>query len=142
MKQLAPQFKAYAIQPAKALTATASSTGVQVTPGNSPSYDAVIVANIGAVTGAPSAVSCALVVEESATSGGTYTTNTAFATIATVVAASEVSHLPITINPAKPFVRVTATISFTGGTSPTIPVAVTLLVKQNVASDSNESALS
>lgn len=143
MKQLAPQVKAYNILPAKAQTATASGTGLQVTPGNSPAGDAIAIANIGAVTGAPSTVSCIITVEESATVGGTYDTLATFATIATVVAAGgEISHLPVTINPAKPFIRATATISFSGGTSPAINVGVSLLVKQNVSSDSNEAALS
>lgn len=142
MKQLAPQFKAYNILPAKSQTATASGTGLQVTPGNSPAYDAVAVVNVGAVTGAPATVSVIVTIEESATVGGTYTTNTTFATIATVVAAGgEISHLPVVINPAKPFVRATATIVFTSGTSPAINIGVSLLVKQSVSSDSNEAAL-
>lgn len=142
MKQLAPQFKAYNILPAKAQTATASGTGLQITPGNSPAYDAVAIANVGAVTGAPSVVSVIITVEASATVGGTYSTIGTFATIATVVAAGgEVSHIPVTLDPSKPFVRATATISFTTGTSPAINVGVTLLVKQNVSSDSNLAAL-
>ena len=141
MKQRAPQVKAYTILAPKAQTATASGVGLQVTPGNSPSYDAIAVVSAGIVTGAPSAVSVVITIEECATVGGSYTTNTTFATIATVLAAGITSHLPITINPAKPFLRATATITLTGGSSPAIPLSVVLLVKQNVSSDSNEVAL-
>lgn len=141
MEQLAPQFKSYAILPSKAYAATTSGTGLNVIPGESPSYDAVAVANVGLVTGAPSAVSVIITVESSATVGGTYATIATFATVATVVAAAEVSHIPVTINPAQPFIRATATIVFTTGTSPAIPLAVTLLVRESVNTDSNEAAL-
>lgn len=141
MKQLSPQFKTYTILAAKAQTATASGAAVQVTPGNSPSFDAVAIANVGLVTGAPSAVSVIITVEESATSGGTYDTLATFATVATVVATAEASHIPVVINPAKPWIRATATITFTSGTSPAIPLSVSLLVVQSVFSDANQNAL-
>lgn len=140
MQQIAPEVKVYQIAPAKAYTATASSTGLSVVPGESPSFDACAVINVGAATGTPTSYTAAIVIEESATVGGTYTTNKTVGT-ATNTGGAQSVHVPVTINPAKPFLRVTATIAFVGGTSPALPIGVDLLVSQQVASDGNVVAI-
>lgn len=138
MENLAPLFKSYGILLPKAQTATASGTGKNVVPGESPSYDAIAVVANGAATGSPTSYTLAVTVEESATVNGTYDT---IGTFTTITGDNQVSHLPVTINPAKPFIRATATIAFVGGTSPAVLVGCTLLVRENVASDSNEPTL-
>lgn len=136
---LAPLFKSVGILLPKALTATASGTPVLITPGENADYEAIAVVQNGAATGSPTSYTLAVTVEESATSGGTYDT---IATFTTITADNQVSHLPVKINPAKPYIRATATIAFVGGTSPAVVPAVALLMKENVASDSNEPTLS
>lgn len=135
---LAPLFKPYNILIPVAQTATAHGVGLNVIPGESPAYDAIAIATLGAVTGAPDSFTVAITVEESATVGGTYDT---IGTFVTATAGGEISTLPVTIKPAKPFIRATATIAFVNGTTPAIPVDVVLLVRENVATDSNETAL-
>ena len=135
---LAPLFKTFQILAPKAQTATASGTGKNVIPGESPSYDAIAVVQNGAATGTPTSYTLVVTVEESATVNGTYDT---LATFGTITADNQISHLPVKINPAKPFIRATATIAFVGGTSPALLVDCALLVNENVASDSNEPAL-
>lgn len=138
MDQLADKVLAYGILHAKDQSATASGTGLQVTPGQNADYDAVAVLDVGAATGTPTSYTLDVTVEESATVNGTYDT---LATFGQVTADNQVAHLPVVINPAKPFIRATATIAFTGGTSPTIPVSVVLLVRQNVNAVTNRETL-
>ena len=133
------KYKPVQLLIAKAQTATAHGVGVNVVPGESPEYDAIAIASLGAVTGAPDSFTVVITVEESATSGGTYAT---IATFATATGAGNVGSVPFTINPAKPFIRATATIAFVNGTTPAIPVDVVALIHESVASDTNETALS
>lgn len=135
-KNIAASVKPYMILTPSAMAATASGTGLKVTPGEL--YDAVAIALIGATSGTPDSFTVAITVENSATVGGTYTT---IGTFATAVTASETGQIQITIDPTKPFIRATATIAFVNGTSPKINVGVVLLVRQSVNSDSNLQAL-
>jgi len=118
--------------------ATAHGVAVNVVPGESPAYDAIAIVSLGAVTGTPDSFSVIVTIEESATSGGTYDT---LATFATATGTTNVASKPFTINPAKPFIRATATIAFVNGTSPKIPVDVIALIHQSVATSTNEGAL-
>ena len=137
MKNIASTSKPYMILTPLAYASTTSGTGIKVTPGEL--YDAVAIALIGAVSGTPDSFTCVITVEESATVNGTYDT---LATFATATAATEVSSVQVTINPAKPYIRATATLAFVNGTSPKVNVGVALLVKQSTATDSNMTALS
>lgn len=139
--QLAPSVKAYAILPSISLAATGQGTGLQVTPGEAADFDAMVIVNAGAATGTPTTYSAACVVEDCDTVGGTYTTNTTVGTITNTGGAQTV-HKAVRINPARPFLRLKATMAFTGGSSPAVPLAATLLVKQSVLSDSNAVAAS
>lgn len=137
MEQIAPSVKSYNLYPAYlGGAATVSGTGQQVSPGGSPSYDAVAIVNVGAATGTPDSYTATITIEECATVGGSYTTNKAL----TVITAAGIAHAPIRINPAKPFLRATVVLAFVNGTSPKLPVAVDLLVRQVVAQDSNAAA--
>ena len=133
----APKFKAYQILIPAANAATVHGVGLQVTPGEQ--YDAIAVASLGAVTGTPDSFTCVITVEESATVNGSYDT---LATFATGTGTTNVAHVPVTINPAKPFIRATATLAFVNGTSPKLIVDVVLLVQQIDATDSNLEVLS
>jgi len=135
--QIAPSIKVYSIYPALLnAAATVSGTGLQVTPGENPDFDAAVIVNVGAATGTPDSYTATITIEECATVGGSYTTNKAL----TVITAAGSVHTAIRVNPAKPFIRATAVIAFVNGTSPKLPIAVDLLVKQTVASDSNATA--
>lgn len=134
----APLFKPYQILIPISRTATGSGVGVQVTPGENADYQAIAIASLGAVTGSPSSFTAVITVEESATVNGSYTTNTTFAT---ATGTGNIGTLPVKINPAKPFIRATATLAFVAGTTPAVIVDVVLLMKENVATDSNETTL-
>lgn len=139
MRSAAEKYKPYQLQAPIALTATTSGSGVQFTPGNDSGTDAVAIVSLGAIGGAPSTTSVVVTIEQSATSGGTYANR---ATFATATAGAEVSTLQLRLDPAKPFVRATTTITFSGGTSPSIVTGVVILVKQNNNTVNNETALS
>lgn len=134
-----PLFKPYQILIPAANAATVHGVGLNVIPGESPAYDAIAIASLGAVTGTPDSFTVVITVEESATLNGTYDT---LGTFATATGVGNCGTLPIKINPAKPYVRATATIAFVNGTSPKIIVDCVLLVRENVASDTNATALS
>jgi hypothetical protein len=132
------QFKPVQLLIPIAHTATGSGVAVNVIPGESPAYDAIAVVSLGAATGSPTSYTVDVTIEESATSGGTYDT---IATFDTATGTKKVASKPFTINPAKPYIRATATIAFVSGTSPAIPVDVVALIHESVATSSNEGAL-
>ena len=136
MRNLADIAKPVQLIAPISMTATVTGTGQSVIAGSQ--QDAVAIVSLGAVSGAPSATSVIVTIEESDAVGGTYTTN---ATFATATAGGQVGTKEITIKPTKPFLRAVVTIAFTGGTTPAIVAGVDLLVRKIVATDSNEVAL-
>lgn len=139
MRSAAEMYKPLILIAPSLVASTTSGTGVTFEPNNDSLVEAVAIVHLGAVAGAPSATSVIVTIEQSLTSGGTYTTS---GTFATATAGAQVSTKQVKLDPTKPFVRATATISFTSGTSPTIATSVVLLVKQNNASANNATALS
>lgn len=137
MRDVASSVNPFLILSGQALTATASGTGVNVTP--SELFDAMAVAVIGVATGTPTSFTVVITIENSATVNGTYTTLATIPGTATV--AGQTGSVQVKVNPLKPFIRATATIVFVGGTSPAINVAVALLVRQSVSTDSNNDTL-
>ena len=100
-----------------ALTATGSGTGVDCS-----GYEEVVyVQMIGAVSGTTPTLDT--IIEESLTSGGTYTA-IAGAVFAQVTTATHQFSLSARVNPLKPFQRVTNTIA---GTTPSFTMSVAVL---------------
>lgn len=130
--------KAVSLIANQSAAATVTGSAVSIAPGER--TDAVLVASIGAVTGAPSTESITIKIQKSATSGGTYVDLATFT--ASTAGTAQVGTLAVILDPSQPFIKAVATIAFSGGSSPAYPVAVSLLVAQTVATDSNLSALS
>lgn len=85
--------------------------------------EVLTVVQTGAATGTPTSYTVDAKIQESATSGGTYT-DVVGATITQITADSQKAE--IYWNPkklTKRFFRLLVTTAFTGGTSPTVPVA-------------------
>ena len=79
----------------------------------------------GAATGAPSAQTVDSKIQDSATSGGTFV-DFAGAAIATITADDSDAEKDVDLSGAKAFIKVITVVGFTGGTTPTIPVASTV----------------
>ena len=137
MKNLASTFKPVLLIGNQSATATVTGSAVDIRPGEL--TDAVLIAAIGAVTGAPSTQSITIKIQNCATSGGTYTDLATFT--ASTAGTAQVGSVQVILDPTKPFHKAVATIAFTGGTTPAYPVAVTLLLKQADATDNNLVAL-
>lgn len=110
-----------AIDPEDSAAATITGAAIDRTGFNS----CVLHASAGAVTGAPSAQTVDAKIQDSATSGGSFVdfAGGAITQITTVDSDAEVD---IDLSGAKAFIKVVVTVGFTGGTTPTIPVASTL----------------
>lgn len=80
--------------------------------------DAVLLVSTGAVAGAPTAQTVDAKIQDSA--DGTTWADVAGLTIAQITAADTEQELDIDLTPLKRYIRVVATITFTGGTTPTI----------------------
>ena len=138
MRTVADLYKPLQLIVPQAATATVTGSGVAFTPNNDPLVDATAIVNIGATSGAPTSFTVVVTIEQSVTSGGTYTVTDTFVT---ATAASQNSIRGLKLDPTKGFVRAKATIAFVGGTSPTIAIAVNILVRQNNGSATNATAL-
>lgn len=136
--QIATMVKPYQLIAPQALAAaTTHGTGVQVTPGEL--KDGMATVNIGATSGTPDSFTVVVTIEESATLNGTYDT---LVTFDTATGQNEVATKPITLNPAKPFIRATVVTAFVNGTSPKVGVGVVLHQQEVDETASNEGALS
>lgn len=127
MRTLNENYKAYQIMAPAAKTSTANTTGVAI--GDGTLDDAIIILNIGAVTGTSPTLDVA--VQTSNASGGTYTTAVSFAQ-KTASNANTVSSVQLNLdgkNSAgndQKFVRLALTL---GGTSPSFTCGAVMLVK-------------
>jgi len=92
---------------------------------------AVLTHFAGAATGAPTAQTAATKLQESDTSGGTFTDVTGAAPSDLTVDDTD-SSVDVDLTGVKRFVRVVTTVSFTGGTSPTLPVGAALVLGGSV----------
>lgn len=91
--------------------------------------DAMVVVNVGAVTGTPSSFTVDAKVQHSDTgvSGWTDVTGAAITQITAIDKTAEIP-LDVMAAAAKRYVRVVITPAFTGGTSPTVLVAANVLL--------------
>lgn len=91
---------------------------------------AILEAQTGAVTGAPSTQTLDAKIQHSATLGGTYSDFVPGAAgsgaVAQITTVNTRKRKTIDLRGALPFVRVVSTVGFTGGTSPTLANVVTL----------------
>lgn len=113
------------VKPVHALSPAASAAGAR----NSAAIDrlgfesAVLVAQTGAVTGAPTAQTLDAKVQDSAdgaTGWADYTPPQGSAAIAQITAVDATGRVNVDLSGAKRYVRVVQTIGFTAGTSPTL----------------------
>jgi len=88
---------------------------------------AVLHGRTGAVTGTPTAQTYDLKLQESA-DGSTGWTDIAGAAIAQIAAANTEAEVNVNLAGAKRYIRVVGTVTFTGGTTPTLQVASTLVL--------------
>lgn len=90
-----------------------------------------LIATVGATTGTPTAASVALSLKHCATSGGSYTVftpnETGTASTLTLATTDTVRALNIDLRGAERYLKISATPTFTGGSSPTTLVAAQLV---------------
>lgn len=125
--------------PPQVATATVTGSAVQFTPNNDPRCQATAIAMVGGTPSAPTSFTVIYTITQSATSGGTYTTT---ATLPTATGTNENQAYAVTLDTTKPFIKGVATIAFVGGSTPSVCIGLSILVKQNNASASNGNALS
>lgn len=87
----------------------------------------VLHARSGAVSGSPTTVAYDAKLQESA-DGSTGWTDIPGAAISQIAAADTEKHVDVNLAGAKRYIRVVAVIAFTGGTSPTLGVAATVVL--------------
>jgi hypothetical protein len=87
----------------------------------------VLHARSGAVSGAPTAVTYDARLQESA-DGITGWTDIPGAAVEQITAADTEKHVNVNLAGVKPYIRVVGTVAFTGGTSPTLNVAATVVL--------------
>jgi len=111
---------ATAISPRNSGAATVNGTGLSRDGRRS----GVVLGSVGAVSGAPTAVSIQFKLQDSAD-------NTTFADVAgasaTATAANSEVEFDVDLSGLKKFVRVVAVVSFTGGTAPTADISAALV---------------
>lgn len=139
MKTTAESSAIYTLIAPQLATATVTGSAVGFEPQNDPRCMATAIATVGASAGTPTSFTVIYTITQSATSGGSYTTT---ATFPTSTAINEVQALGFNLDTSKPFVKGVATIAFVSGTTPSIAIGLTLLVRQNSASASNGTVLS
>lgn len=83
---------------------------------------------VGAATGSPTAQGVALKVQTGDQLDGSDFTDVDGDTIAALTANSAEAEMNLDLNPYKRYFRVVTTTTFTGGTSPAIPVAVSVVL--------------
>jgi hypothetical protein len=88
--------------------------------------DAVVHLGLGAATGTPTAQGVALKLQTGALADGSDMADATGATITALTADSLQAELDIDLSGYKRYIRAVVTTTFTGGTTPAIPVAVTV----------------
>lgn len=85
----------------------------------------VLSGQAGAAAGAPTARTVDFKLQESA-DGSTNWADISGAAVTTIIADNGEAHVNVNLAGVKKFIRIVATVTFTGGTTPTIPVAATV----------------
>lgn len=94
---------------------------------------AVVHLKAGAATGAPTAQGVALKVQHGDASNGSDMADVTGATIAALTADNAEAQLDLDLSGYKRYIRVVVTTTFTGGTTPTIPSAVDVVLGEAVS---------
>ena len=138
MINVSAKYKPFLLIAAQTATATVNGSAVQLTGDE---QDGVAIVCLGAVMGGPSAQTCTVTISASATQNGTYTTIATFPT--STAGTAQVGTARVLVNQGLySWVKATATIAFTGGTTPSFPLSVVLLQNQTIETDSNIASLS
>lgn len=111
------------IKPTNATT-TVNGTGVDRLAYGS----ATLFAAVGAASGSPSAQSVTYKLQDSADDSTYADISTETSALAAMTADNATGQLDIDLTGLRQYVRVVATVSLTGGTSPAIPIAATLVL--------------
>jgi hypothetical protein len=93
--------------------------------------DCVVMVSTGAVTGAPSTQTVAAKIQDS-DDGSTGWNDLAGGAVPNITIANGQAELDYGLLQAKKFIRVVSTVSFTGGTAPTIQVAAAVALGDSV----------
>jgi len=143
MRTVAQDYKPLSlIGPQVSSGSTISGSGVAITP--SEEGDGVAIVHVGAIVGSPTSWSVVVTIAASATSGGTYVTLATIGSpsLASTNAGPEIATAALDVNTgAYAYVKATAVVTFTGGTTPSLAIGVSLLQRQTVGSTSNVGAL-
>lgn len=140
-KNIAAEYKPFILFSPQTTAATAglASSAVAITPGEE--QDAVAVIQVGTIVGNPTSTTVSVTIAGSATSGGSYTTISTSATANVAVGTGQITTLRVIVNTGLyAFIKATAVVGFTGGTTPAVSLSGALLIKQTIATDSNQSA--
>lgn len=136
-KNIAAQVKPVSLIANQSAAATVTGSAVDIRTGGILGDAAYIVA-VGAPTGSPSTQSVIFKLTQSATSGGTYTDVPNSTFTAATGGTAQVGSKGVILDPVNyPFVKAVATIAFTGGSSPALPITAILVKRMGVATDSN-----
>ena len=95
-------------------------------------FDGVVHLTAGAATGSPTAQGVALKMQTGQAADGSDMADVPGDTIAALTANNAEAELNIDLNSYGRYMRVVTTTTFTGGTSPTIPVAVTVALGNSI----------
>jgi len=88
--------------------------------------DAIVHLGLGAATGTPTAQGVSLKIQTGAVADGSDMVDVTSTTIAALTANNLQAELDIDLSGYKRYIRAVITTTFTGGTTPAIPVAVTI----------------
>lgn len=91
-------------------------------------YDAAVHLKVGAATGAPTEQGVSLKMQTGDASDGSDMVDVAGDVIEALTTDNAEKKLNIDLSGYKQYLRVVTTVTFTGGTSPTIPVAVSVVL--------------
>ena len=143
MRNVSVEYKAYGLIYPTLLTANGTTIGTAVQVIGNEEQDAMAIVSIGAIAGAPTSTTVTVTIAGSATSGGTYTTLASFPVAgrgitSNTAAQNQVGTQRVPFNPSTySWIRASAAVYFTAGTTPSVSVGVTLLQKQTVMTESN-----
>ena len=91
--------------------------------------DAALIVSVGAVTGAPTAQTVDVKVQDSA--DGTTWADVEGLAVEQITAGDTYKELDINLSPLRRYIRAVATVAFTGGTAPTIQLATDIALGKN-----------
>lgn len=90
--------------------------------------DAVVHLSVGAATGTPTAQGVSLKIQTGALLDGSDMADVDGEIIPSLTANNVGAKLSLNLEPLKQYIRVVSTVTFTGGTTPAIPVAQTVIL--------------